>query len=204
MTVHYSSHTIRTPVSSLWDIADLPAISLGLAELHGLLSAPCLHKQQMYPCKATAALLRIAKARQHPTIVHVSHRQLPFLRSMLGISGKVAAGRNRRLVRTSACGHTPRLERPCTGFRRPVRGRAGAHLGLRGTASGSLGLNHMLPTLLITSGSLCGPALRRASIGSALLLQRHEPKGVQQLWRTACILELLLCPWASHCLPSFS
>ena len=34
-------------------------------------------------------------------------------------------------------------------------------------ASGSLGLNHMLPTLLITSGSLCGPALRRASFGSS-------------------------------------
>lgn len=45
-----------------------------------------------------------------------------------------------------------------------ARGRAGRALGLRalglrGAASGILGLNHMLPTLQITSGSLRGPTL---------------------------------------------
>ena len=85
------------------------------------------------------------------------------------------------------------------GIPRPANGRAGAHLDLRGTASGSLGLNHMLPTLLMTTGSLCGPALRHASVGSSKVAAMAHANGMSlrseaniDSCMQACILAVLI------------
>lgn len=73
-----------------------------------------------------------------------------------------------------------------------TRGRACIALrstafSLRGAASGILGLNHMLPTLQITSGSLRGPALHQKMV--CLGLCWLQPK---QVCKHAC-------GWTLHC-----